>query len=167
MNKLNAKNILLSLLAMLVIFAMGMFKGQINGDRSFHKLNLEQGGEYTYTLDVGKMGVVKYLVEPNVMTLYLRCKVPAEVSALCCEVTGIENFASQGSKKGVWKAVSKEDVLTKSSKGNDIPLNLELKVSRDDINKYEVGSSKVVFTNDNKPYAVLDIKIINSKYSRT
>jgi hypothetical protein len=47
MSKLNAKNILLALLAMLMIFAMGIFKGQINGDRSFHRLNLEQGGEYT------------------------------------------------------------------------------------------------------------------------
>ena len=164
MNKLNAKNILLALLAILMIFAMGIFKGQINGDRSFHRLNLEQGGEYTYTLDIGKMGAVKYFVEPNVMTLYLRCKVPAEVKALRCEVDGIENFASQGSKKGVWKAVDKDEVLKLEPKWNTVPLNLEIAVPREDVYKYDVGLGNVTFTNEGAPYAVLNVKIINSKY---
>ena len=164
MSKLTTKNILLSLLAMLMIFAMGLFKGQINGDRSFHRLNLEQGGEYTYTLDVGKMGVVKYLVEPNVMTIYLRCKVPAGIEDLRCEVTGVENFASQGSKKGVWKAVVKDEILKVEPKGKTIPLNLEIAVPRDDVYKYDVGVGKVTFTNEGATYAVLNIKIINSKY---
>ena len=167
MNKLTTKNILLALVAMLMIFAMGIFKGQINGDRSFHRLNLEQGGEYNYTLDVGKMGVVKYFVEPNIMTLYLRCKVPSEVKALRCEVTGFENFASQGSKKGVWKAVAKDELLKIEPKGNTIPLNLEIAVPRDDIYKHNVGVGKVTFTNDGTPYAVLKIKIINSKYVKS
>ena len=164
MSKLTTKNILLSLLAMLMIFAMGLFKGQINGDRSFHRLNLEQGGEYTYTLDVGKMGVVKYLVEPNVMTIYLRCKVPAGIEDLRCEVTGVENFASQGSKKGVWKAVGNEEILKVEPKGKTIPLNLEIAVPCDDVYKYDVGVGKVTFTNEGYPYAVLNIKIINSTY---
>lgn len=167
MNKLTTKNILLSLLAMLMIFAMGMFKGQINGDRSFHRLNLEQGGEYSYTLDVGKMGVVKYFVEPNIMTLYLRCKVPTEINALRCDVSGFENFASQGSKKGVWKAVAKDEILKIESKGNTVPLNLEIAVPRDDIYKHDVGMGRVTFTNEGAPYAVLNIKIINSKYLKS
>ena len=164
MSKLNAKNILLALLAMLMIFAMGIFKGQINGDRSFHRLNLEQGGEYNYTLDVGKMGVVKYFVEPNVMTLYLRCKVPANVQDLRCEIEGIETFASQGSKKGVWKKLTSSDVLKKGQWGDFIPLNLELALSRDNIYKYDVACGKIRFYDGENPYSTLDIKIVNTKF---
>ena len=79
MNKFKTKKILFSLMAILIVFAMGMFKEQINGDRTFHKFTMEQGGEYTYTIDVGKMGSVKYLVQPNIMTLYLRCKVADDI----------------------------------------------------------------------------------------
>lgn len=164
MSKLNAKNILLALLAMLMIFVMGIFKGQINGDRSFHRLNLEQGGEYNYTLDVGKMGVVKYFVEPNVMTLYLRCKVPANVQDLRCEIEGIETFASQGSKKGVWKKLTSSDVLKKGQWGDFIPLNLELALSRDNIYKYDVACGKIRFYDGENPYSTLDIKIVNTKF---
>ena len=164
MNKLNAKNILLALLAMLMIFAMGIFKGQINGDRSFHRLNLEQGGEYNYTLDIGKMGVVKYFVEPNVMTLYLRCKVPASAQDLRCEIEGIENFASQGSKKGVWKAIAKDEVLKIEPKGKTIPLNLEIAVPREDVYKRDVANGKIHFYSGNKSFATLNVDIINSKY---
>ena len=164
MNKLNAKNILFALLAMLMIFAMGIFKGQINGDRSFHRLNLEQGGEYNYTLDIGKMGVVKYFVEPNVMTLYLRCKVPASVQDLRCEIEGIENFASQGSKKGVWKAIAEDEVLKIEPKGKIIPLNLEIAVPRENVYKRDVANGKIHFYSGNKSFATLNVDIINSKY---
>ena len=133
MNKFNVKSLLLAGLAMLVVFGMGVFKGQINGDRTFHKFTIKQGGEYAYTMDVGKMGIVKYLVVPNIMTLYLRCKVPANVQDLRCEIEGIENFASQGSKKGVWKKLTSSDVLEKGQWGDFVPLNLEIAVPREDI----------------------------------
>lgn len=163
MNKLNMKNILLALLAVLVIFGMGIFKGQINGDRSFHRFTMEEGGEYTYTMDVGKMGIVKYLVEPNVMTLYMRFNVPADVQDLRCEVEGVECFASQGSKKGVWKKLTSSDILQRG-KGDQVPLNLELKVPREDVHRYNVADGKVSFTSAGKSYAVMRLKIINSSF---
>lgn len=164
MNKLNMKNLLLALMAMLVVFGMGIFKGQINGDRTFHKFTMEQGGEYTYTIDVGKMGAIKYMVEPNIMTLYLRCKVPENVKELRCEIDGIENFASQGSKKGVWKEVTPSCVLKKGAWGDFVPLNLELAVPREDVKRYDVAQGKVRFSNVGKPFATLNVQIINSAY---
>lgn len=161
MNKLNIKKLLTALVAVLLMLAMGAFKSQINGDRSFHKLTLEQGGEYEYTLDVGRMGIVKYLLEPNVMTLYLRMQVPDEVQDLHCHVERLEAFASQGSKKGVWKAVSIEDTLRRER--GVVPLNLELAVPRSNVSRREVGAGRVHFYNGEKPYAVLNIKIVNSK----
>lgn len=164
MNKVNMKNLLLALAALLFVFGMGVFKGQINGDRTFHKFTMEQGGEYAYTMDVGKMGIVKYLVEPNIMTLYLRCKVPANVEELRCEIEGLENFASQGSKKGVWKKLSPGDILQKGQWGDFVPLNLELAVPREDIYKYDIAKGQLRFSSKGKSYATLDIKIINSRY---
>ena len=164
MNKFNVKSLLLAGLAMLVVFGMGVFKGQINGDRTFHKFTIKQDGEYAYTMDVGKMGIVKYLVEPNIMTLYLRCKVPVNVQDLRCEIKGIENFASQGSKKGVWKQVSSTDVLEKGQWGDFVPLNLEIAVPREDIYKHNVANGKIHFYSGNNSFATLNVAIINSKY---
>ena len=41
MNKSKTKKILFSLVAILIVFAMGLFKEQINGDRTFHKCTME------------------------------------------------------------------------------------------------------------------------------
>ena len=164
MNRFNVKSLLLAVLAMLVVFGMGVFKGQINGDRTFHKFTIKQDGEYAYTMDVGKMGIVKYLVEPNIMTLYLRCKVPANVQDLRCEIEGIENFASQGSKKGVWKKLTSSDILEKGQWGDFVPLNLELAVPREDIYKRNVANGKINFYSGNNSFATLNVDIINSKY---
>jgi hypothetical protein len=64
----------------------------------------------------------------------------------------------------VWKAVGKEDLLTRSGKGNDVPLNLEFAVPRDDVYRHDVALGKVKFYDGNKEYSTLNIKIINSKY---
>ena len=164
MNKFKTKKILFSLVAILIVFAMGLFKEQINGDRTFHKCTMEQGGEYTYTIDVGKMGRVKYFVQPNIMTLYLRCKVTDDVKDLRCEIENIESFASQGSKKGVWKKVDSNVTLKKGPWGDFIPLNLELALSRDNIYKYDVACGKIRFYDGENPYSTLDIKIVNTKF---
>ena len=164
MKKFNMKTVLLVLMMFVVVFGMGMFKTQINGDRTFHKFSLKEGANNTYVLDVGKMGIVKYMVQPNIMTIYLRIKVPAEVEALRCEVDGIENFASQGSKKGVWNKLASADVLKKGQWGDFVPLNLELAVPRDDVYRHNVANGKVKFYDGNKEYSTLNIKVINSKY---
>ena len=164
MNKFNVKTVLLVLMMFVVVFGMGMFKTQINGDRTFHKFTIKQDGEYAYTMDVGKMGIVKYLVEPNIMTLCLRCKVPANVQDLRCEIEGIENFASQGSKKGVWKKLTSSDILEKGQWGDFVPLNLEIAVPREDIYKRNVANGKIHFYSGNNSFATLNVAIINSKY---
>ena len=164
MNKFNMKTVMLVLMMFVVVFGMGMFKTQINGDRTFHKFSLKEGANNTYVLDVGKMGIVKYMVQPNIMTIYLRIKVPAEVEALRCEVDGIENFASQGSKKGVWNKLASADVLEKGQWGDFVPLNLELAVPRDDVYRHNVANGKVKFYDGNKEYSTLNIRVINSKY---
>ena len=164
MNKFNMKTILLVLMMFVVIFGMGMFKTQINGDRTFHKFSLKEGANNTYVVDVGKMGIVKYMVQPNIMTIYLRIKVPAEVEALRCEVDGIKNFTSQGSKKGVWEKLNSADFLKKGQWGDFVPLNLELAIPRDEVYRHDVTSGKVKFYDGNKEYSTLNIKVINSKY---
>ena len=164
MNKFNMKTVLLVLMMFVVVFGMGIFKTQINGDRTFHKFSLKEGANNTYVLDVGKIGIVKYMVQPNIMTIYLRIKVPNEIEALHCEVDGIENFASQGSKKGVWEKLNSADILEKGQWGDFVPLNLELAIPRDDVYRHNVADGKVKFYDGNKEYSTLNIKVINSKY---
>ena len=58
MNKFNVKTVLLVLMMFVVVFGMGMFKTQINGDRTFHKFALKEGANNTYVLDVGRWGLL-------------------------------------------------------------------------------------------------------------
>lgn len=164
MSNLGLKKILLVLLAFMVVFGMGMFKTQINGDRSFYKFTFQEGKEYTYTLDIGKMGDIKYTVQPNVMTIYARGMGSLELPGLRCEIEGLKCFASQGSKKGVWKEISNTDILKVVEGKNFIPLNLEIAVPCEDVKKHEVAKGKIKFFNNKKLYTTLNIRIVNSKY---
>ncbi len=164
MSNLGLKKVLLVLVAFMVTFFMGMFKTQINGDRSFYKFNFEEGKVHIYTLDIGKMGDIKYNVQPNIMTIYIRGKGNSTLPDLRCEVEGLKCFASQGSKKGIWKEVSKTDILKVIEGKNFVPLNLEIAVPRAEVKKYEVASGKVNFYDGDKLYTTLIVKVVNTKY---
>ena len=58
MNKQLGKKILLVLAAVMVMILLSSFKMQNEGDRSFKKIVLNKSVEYT--VDVGKMGLLKY-----------------------------------------------------------------------------------------------------------
>lgn len=70
MNKQLGKKILLVLAAVMVMILLSSFKMQNEGDRSFKKIVLNKNKSVEYTVDVGKMGLLKYWLEPNV---FFRC----------------------------------------------------------------------------------------------
>ena len=74
MNKQLGKKILLVLAAVMVMILLSSFKMQNEGDRSFKKIVLNKNKSVEYTVDVGKMGLLKYWLEPNVFSVALRCQ---------------------------------------------------------------------------------------------
>ena len=142
MNKQLGKKILLVLAAVMVMILLSSFKMQNEGDRSFKKIVLNKNKSVEYTVDVGKMGLLKYWLEPNVFSVALRCQTEDDTLKLRCETEGVDAIISQGSKKGIWKKLKSEDVLVKRSK-NTVPINLEIAVPSKNIYRRNVQEGKI------------------------
>lgn len=87
-------------------------------------------------MDLGQQGVVKKLLNPNMYTLYLRLQTDSK-EPLRCSGSDMEMFLSQGTKKGIWTELLPTDALR--AKGAAIPLNVELCVPREALNKHDVA----------------------------
>lgn len=163
MNKSEVKKCLMAVLAVACMVLLGVFKTQNDGDRSFQRLELQQGQSVDCIVDIGKMGMLKYWLEPNIMTVGLRCHTTDAVIGLRCEVEGIRAIVSQAGKKGRWKSLQADDILVQRGK-NILPLNLELSVAADNINRKNVQNGKVKLWSKDELYAVINLQIINSRY---
>lgn len=163
MNKTIIKKMTLAALAVTIMVLLGLFKAQNDGDRSFHRIDLSKNDNVECSIDVGRMGLLKYWLEPNVFTVALRCRTGDDTLKLHCEVEGMDAIISQGSKKGLWKKLSSEDVLVKRSK-NIIPINLEVAVPSKNIYRKNVQTGQIKIWNNDELYSVINLKIVNSKY---
>ena len=72
----------------------------------------------------------------------------------------MEMFLSQGTKKGIWTELLPTDALR--AKGAAIPLNVELRVPREAMNKHDVAQGTLKFYAGQREYAQVIIKVINS-----
>ena len=149
MNKQLGKKILLVLAAVMVMILLSSFKMQNEGDRSFKKIVLNKNKSVEYTVDVGKMGLLKYWLEPNVFSVALRCQTEDDTLKLRCETEGVDVIISQGSKK--------------RSK-NTVPINLEIAVPSKNIYRRNVQEGKIKIWNQDELYSVINLKIVNSRY---
>ena len=163
MNKTIIKKMTLAALAVTIMVLLGLFKAQNDGDRSFHRIDLSKNDNVECSIDVGRMGLLKYWLEPNVFTVALRCRIGDDTLKLHCEAEGMDAIISQGSKKGLWKKLSSEDVLVKRSK-NIIPINLEVAVPSKNIYRKNVQTGQIKIWNNDELYSVINLKIVNSKY---
>ena len=163
MNKTIIKKMTLAALAVTIMVLLGLFKAQNDGDRSFHRIDLRKNDNVECSIDVGRMGLLKYWLEPNVFTVALRCRTGDDTLKLHCEAEGMDAIISQGSKKGLWKKLSSEDVLVKRSK-NIIPINLEVAVPSKNIYRKNVQTGQIKIWNNDELYSVINLKIVNSKY---
>ena len=163
MNKQLGEKILLVLAAVMVMILLSSFKTQNESDRSLKKIVLNKNKSFEYTVDVGKMGLLKYWLEPNVISVALRFQTEDDTLKLRCETECVDAIISQGSKKGIWKKLKSEDVLVKRSK-NTVPITLEIAVPSKNIYRRNVQEGKIKIWNQDELYSVINLKIINSRY---
>ncbi len=163
MNKSRLKKLLLPVLAIVCMVLLGAFKTLNDGDRSYQRLDLHQGQTVDCVVDIAKMSRFKYWLQPNVLTVGLRCRTDQTLNAPHCEAEGIKTIVSQTGKKSNWKSLQAEDVLIQRGK-NILPLNLELLVDADNIKRRNVQTGQVKIWSKNDLYAVINLQIINSKY---
>lgn len=163
MSEFQIKKIVWVLSGVMFMLLLGLFKMQNDGDRSFKKFVLYAGQEVEYTMDLSRMGLVKYWLEPNIFSLSLNCRLGHDTDRLSCRVEGVEAIVSQGSKKGIWTRLKQDDILQKR-RGNTVPLNLELRVPYEHIHQRHVQDGKLEIFNNGVLYSAVNLRIINSKY---
>ena len=160
-------------LAMLCLM-LGAAKLRMGSDSMSESVALAPGKVVTCTVDLGKEGALKRLLNPNVYSLSLRLQ-PEAQAKLRVVGSGMEMYLSQGSKEGIWTEVTPQDELQyKAGKGknkhghgknmaNNLPLNVELRVDREAVQKRNVAEGYLQFYDEKGAYAEIIIKVINSR----
>ena len=142
-----------------VMFGMTAIRPENAKDRLNSKINLAAGKTVTCTVDLGQQGFLKRMLNPNIYTLYLRLQADTN-EPLRCSCSDMEMFLSQGTKKGIWTELLPTDALR--AKGAAIPLNVELRVPREALNRHDVAQGTLKFYAGQREYAQVIIKVINS-----
>ena len=150
---------------MMVIFMclLNILKTENDNDVVREKVNLRKDKHVECVVDIAKMGILKYYLEPYVFTVYLRCKNDINAENISYKTKNINSFVSQGSKKGLWKQIREDEYLTEN-KNKIIPLSLEINIPKDMIYQYSVWNGKVKIISNENVLTIINIKVINSKY---
>lgn len=165
MKNIRYKGILLAILMILMMFVLEKLADENKNDKLFRNIDLTQNiqQQEECILDINNMGVIKYYIEPNIMTIYLRIKVNKDMNEVSFVTNGIQAIISQSSKKGIWSKLNEGDILNKNDK-SVIPLNIELKVPRENIYRHDIMNGNLKILNKKEEITNINIKVINSKY---
>ncbi len=163
MKEIGYKNIFLVIIAIISMFALEKIADENNFDKKYQVVDLIKKDNEECIVDIHNMGIIKYYVEPNIITIYLRLKVDNEMKNLSFITENIEAIISQSSKKGVWQSLDNGEAITKNNK-NIVPLNIELKIPREDVYQYDVLNGNLKIFNNKQVIKNIKIKVINSKY---
>ena len=144
--------------AMLVVM-LSAAKLRMGSDSMSQNIALAPGKSVACTVDLAKEGALKRLLSPNIYALSLRIH-PEAKAKLRVEGSGMEMFLSQGSKKGIWNELKADEPL--KARGKWLPLNVELRVPREALNKHDVAQGTLKFYAGQREYAQVIIKVINS-----
>ncbi len=161
MNKIWLKRIALFVLMIAVMFSLTVFKDQNRFDRASKKFALQEGKTITTTVDLGKQGSLKKLLNPNIYTIYGRVE-PDTAAKLRCKGSSdnMTMMLSQGTKKGIWDVLQPDETLKK--RRNSTPLNVELYVPKEALQKRDVAQGELKFYEGDKLYSTIVVKVINS-----
>lgn len=160
MNKKWLVRVTLFCVMIIVMMALAEVRSQNSLDRLNKKITLLPQKNVICTVDLGRQGAVKQMLNPNIYTLYLRIKSDTN-NSLRCEGSGMEMFFSQGTKKGIWRELKPNDVL--QQRRGSIPLNVELKVPYAALQRRNVADGTLEFFDKNGLYSKVLIKVINSQ----
>lgn len=162
MNKNLGKKILCFVLAVLAMFALMKYRSANDYDKEFAKISLARGKTVQQVVDIGKEGDLKYLLQPNVYTIYFRLQANDKNAGLYCTSEGVKMMLAQSSKKGVWRELAPKQAL-RWERGT-LPLSVELYVPLEATRRYNVGQGKIKIYGGDKEYATVLLNIVNSRY---
>ena len=111
MNKQMLKRVVAFLLMAAVMVGLVFFRSEHNYDKHYFRAKLARGQEVHCRIDLGKEGELKYLLQPNIYTLYLRLLPEDKQAQLRCEGEGLQMLLSRSSKKGLWRKLQPDEMI--------------------------------------------------------
>ena len=159
MAKIGKKQIISFILSVAVMFVLYGIKQENAHDRYFLKVNLDKQPQQELVIDMGKQGLLKRLLQPNKMTIYLTCKTKAK--DVSCSIENIDCLLSQSSKKGPWKELPKGAVLEEAF--GTLPLNMEITLPKEYLDKYLIDEGRIRFYSHDKLHQEINLKFIDSR----
>lgn len=136
-------------------------------DSEFKKiiLNNNEFQHKKITIDIGKEGPIKYYLDPNEMTIYLRLYNDLDRENITFDTADLQVIASQNSKRSAWKKVEAGSLLYDRGP-HIIPLNLEIKLPKDAIYHFYVHRGYVNIYSNKEKIAEIELEFINSRYPK-
>lgn len=164
MNRALVKRGAAALLAIGALLALNLLRAQNDGDRVYREIFLPEDRAVECVVDLKEMGFLKYWLEPNVISVYLRFHAPEAAGDLRCEISNLSADVSQGSKKGLWKRVRPGAPLERN-KRQIVPLNLEVSFPRGSLGQYEVHVGEVTLLSAERIVSQVRLRIVDSNYA--
>lgn len=164
MNKKMLKRVLAFVLMAAVMVGLVFFRSENNYDKHYFRAKLARGQEVHCRIDLGKEGELKYLLQPNIYTLYLRLLPEDKQAQLRCECEGLQLLLSRSSKKGLWRKLAPDEMI-KQYKGQ-MSVSAEMYFSPEQLKQRNVQQGKIKFYDAKGLYGTVVIDVINSRVKR-
>lgn len=164
MNKQMLKRVAAFLLMAAVMVGLVFFRSENNYDKHYFRAKLARGQEVHCRIDLGKEGELKYLLQPNIYTLYLRLLPEDKQAQLRCEGEGLQLLLSRSSKKGLWRKLAPDEMI-KQYKGQ-LGVSAELYFSPEQLKQRHVQQGKIKFYDAKGLYGTVVVDVINSRVKR-
>ena len=164
MNKKMLKRVLAFVLMAAVMVGLVFFRSENNYDKHYFRAKLARGQEVHCRIDLGKEGELKYLLQPNIYTLYLRLLPEDKQAQLRCEGEGMQLLLSRSSKKGLWRKLAPDEMM-KQYKGQ-MSVSAELYFSPEQLKQRHVQQGKIKVYDAQGLYGTVVIDVINSRVKR-
>lgn len=158
-----AKNIICFIVAILLMALLNFIKKDSTFDSVSKEIKLADTIECTETVDIAEFGILKYYLEPNVMTLSLKYKNVDMDSNYKCELNNLNASVYQGSRKSFLRNITSDDNLSVDEKGS-LQIILEISVPRSSVYKTNISSGHVKLYRNDEVISDCTVNIINSKY---
>ena len=161
MNKQMLKRVLAFVLMAAVMVGLVFFRNENNYDKHYFRAKLARGQVLHCEIDLGKEGELKYFLQPNIYTLYLRLVPEDKQAQLRCEGEGLQMLLSRSSKKGLWKKLASDEMI-KQYKGQ-MSVSAELYFSSEQLKQRHVQQGKINFYDAKGLYGTVVVDVINSR----
>ena len=157
MNKQMLKRVLAFVLMAAVMVGLVFFRSENNYDKHYFRAKLARGQEVHCKIDLGKEGELKYLLQPNIYTLYLRLLPEDKQAQLRCEGEGLQMLLSRSSKKGLWRKLAPDEMI------RQLGVSAELYFSPEQLKQRHVQQGKIKFYDAKGLYGTVVVEVINSR----